>query len=132
MLNLTNSLFSMSDLSPLLPLRSMAGATVKKLPNQSKLKAFVPFLVSLLVLLPLWIVVMLPLALVYNVLAYPFKLCSKKSKRKYKQEVFDISALSRPSKGEVTGRNDRDYDVILFGATGFTGGMPCLWMYACF
>ena len=99
--------------------RGIEMVSPKSLPFDSSLAAFVPFILMVIVALPLWLVMLL-LALVWNIIAYPFKLCGKKKSRKSAKDTAKFVKPAIPT--DVMPRCDRPYDVILYGATGFTGG----------
>lgn len=81
--------------------------------------AVVPFCIAV-VGLPLWLVTILPCTVLYQLCLIPFK----KKPRK-----VDFSADQRlPAPTSVTPQKTREYDLVLFGATGFTGKMAAKYL----
>jgi len=83
------------------------------------------FIFTFLIVLPIWLLVLLPLTIVWNILAFLLgqKICGKK------KELIDFDHVQTdklikkilmicnpPKKFE-----EKEYDLILFGATGFAG-----------
>ena len=73
------------------------------------------FVLNLLVVLPILLSVLLPLALLFLILQ---KLCSLCRKQTPRQGPTPLSTLSP----RAPNKNEREFDIVLFGATGFTGG----------
>eukprot|EP00494_Astrolonche_serrata_P022560 UN22817 len=69
------------------------------------------FIVMLLIVVPLWIVYLIPLAIYLGIKKL---LCPKPKRAVYECENLDAKECSGPS-------DDRKYDLIVFGVTGFTG-----------
>ena len=76
--------------------------------------ALVPFLVTFFILIPLWLCVMLPLTIVWKLLSLPCRLCCKPKPKAAKTFAEPPSAVARPAE---------QFDIILFGVTGFTGNL---------
>lgn len=92
----------------------------KKLPNSSPAVYFL-FLFFILVVCPLWLVVILPLTIIFFIGDFLVRSLSG-SKRKSEaksQENFGINPI--PSR-------ERAFDIVIFGATGFTGKMAAVYM----
>ena len=85
--------------------------------RQGKMIPAIPapsFIGTLLVGVPLWATVLLPLSLVSQVgLALVKPLLPKPE--------FDIDTRATVDASEIVPRQDRKYDVVVLGATGFTG-----------
>jgi short subunit dehydrogenase-like uncharacterized protein len=71
-----------------------------------------PFLALLLLGVPLWLGLMLPLTLLWKLLALPCKLCTRPPKPNTPPEP--AAPAERPAE---------QLDIVLFGATGFTGNL---------
>ena len=83
--------------------------------------AVVPlFVLCVLVLFPFWLLVLLPLTLSYQGLKKLFS-CFSSSPRLSKASGDHQSSESKDGDGGP--RGPRDFDIIVFGATGFTGKM---------
>ena len=80
------------------------------------------FMIFYLVLLPLWLVVLLPITILYmlfNKILHLLKL--KKDTSPKSVPKIDSSALQPTS----TKKDEREFDIVVFGATGFTGNFMC-------
>ena len=71
------------------------------------------FLINLFILIPLWIGFLLPITIIYIILEKIFCMCCKK--KKAHKEFLPLDKVSKKSK------ESREFDLVLFGATGFTG-----------
>jgi hypothetical protein len=73
------------------------------------------FLIHLFITIPIWIGFLLPLTIVYVLLEKLFCMCCKK--KKIQKKFIPLESVSGPDPN----KNSREFDLILFGATGFTG-----------
>lgn len=96
----------------------------KSLPGAQCCPTLIFFLLNMFIVLPLCLFVLLPLALVYFLISYPFTLCCSKSSEKAPLYVFS----QKPDAKDIIPKAERQFDVILFGATGFTGGLAAKYM----
>jgi len=84
--------------------------------------AIIWFILYAVIVLPLWLVVLVPLMLVSQTLVFVVKkMCGKKPKISTK----DSSYASTSSFGS---EDPKKYDLVLFGATGFTGKMAAIYI----
>lgn len=94
----------------------------KELLNSNTPKAFLIFLCYVLVIIPIWLCVLLPIVILFFVLEKivgVFK--PKKKKDSQSSATFDQVAESFGDEAEANKSVTREFDLILFGATGFTG-----------
>jgi short subunit dehydrogenase-like uncharacterized protein len=96
--------------APVLDLKKRDG---KELPL-SGWKAAKPFVLSVLLKLPIYLLVLLPVAIVSKILSLPFP-------SKAKAALFPFETLPDLSGVKRKPFSTRTYDIVLFGATGFTG-----------
>ena len=94
----------------------------------SGVDAILPFLVSAFVGLPFWILLILPVTLIYQSFLY---ICNatasavgmkKKNKKNAASPIFEIASAV------VQRKSDREHDLVIFGATGFTGQMAAIYV----
>lgn len=80
------------------------------------------FLIFYLIILPIWLCVLLPLTILYVIIE---KLLIKANLKKvnipHSPKEIDSSLLERTK----TAKEDREFDIVVYGATGFTGGFMC-------
>jgi len=86
----------------------------KKQDRSCNCKSFIVFLLNLCIGLPVWLCILVPLTIVWKIISFPINLCRKKSK------PVRYEPTSKPVENVVP-RSERKYDVVVFGATGFTG-----------
>eukprot|EP00457_Paulinella_chromatophora_P005061 gb/GEZN01005074.1/.p1 GENE.gb/GEZN01005074.1/~~gb/GEZN01005074.1/.p1 ORF type:complete len:521 (-),score=93.29 gb/GEZN01005074.1/:253-1815(-) len=79
--------------------------------------AVFPCLFYVLVGLPVWFCVLLPLLLVWSLLELPFRPCKKNPAQPASFRACDLG----PPPQTIVPLNQRPYDLVLYGATGFTG-----------
>ena len=75
------------------------------------------FLLNILVFLPLWLLILLPLTLIYVLIEKLVKLCCCRKKKvpvTQNDEELELNPTDTP-------KNEREFDLVLYGATGFTG-----------
>ena len=75
------------------------------------------FLLNILVFLPLWFLILLPLTLIYVLIEKLVKLCCCRKKTgpiPQNDEELQLNPTDTP-------KNERKFDLVLYGATGFTG-----------
>lgn len=90
----------------------------KRLPNAGA-AVYPQFFMSCFVLIPAWLFFLLPVTLMYNIFAQFQRLIKGESSRK------------APAPKEVKiakGSGKKTYDVVIFGATGFTGRLAAIYM----
>lgn len=84
-------------------------------------RAITPFLVTLLVGTPLWFCILLPLAIVYNLVRFFVSLVVPGKQSKPVPLEQDPEFMPKTNETCLTSDSPRELDLILFGATGFTG-----------
>mmetsp|Transcript_31700 Transcript_31700/g.43493 ORF Transcript_31700/g.43493 Transcript_31700/m.43493 type:complete len:491 (-) Transcript_31700:58-1530(-) len=89
----------------------------KRLPNSSSLRVFPTFLFFCIVVLPITLFVLLPLTIICALLKPIVRLVKPKQPRKKPPPPLPKSELSVPDPSQ------RKYDLVLLGATGFTGNL---------
>eukprot|EP00600_Ochromonadales_sp_CCMP1393_P014239 CAMPEP_0175004228 /NCGR_PEP_ID=MMETSP0005-20121125/4651_1 /TAXON_ID=420556 /ORGANISM="Ochromonas sp., Strain CCMP1393" /LENGTH=491 /DNA_ID=CAMNT_0016259359 /DNA_START=77 /DNA_END=1552 /DNA_ORIENTATION=- len=94
----------------------------KQLPLSSTAAVIPHFLLSILVLTPLWLAFILPFTLIVQLILYFMRLVSGKRKLSTEQQFPIVSVEMK------AGTGDRAYDIIVYGATGFTGKMAALYL----
>lgn len=94
----------------------------KKLPMADMSSALPGFLGSL-ALIPIWLGVLVPAALVSQAVGSVAALGSSRPKKTQKDDVAELKALKQSSDTE-----GRIYDIVVFGATGFTGKMAAVYI----
>lgn len=90
----------------------------KKLSLSTTPEVILPFLVCLFVIFPVWIIVLLPLSVICVIWK---KLTDSKVQVVQGKDIVPLSVSGVPS-------SDRVFDIILFGATGFTGKMAAVYL----
>jgi short subunit dehydrogenase-like uncharacterized protein len=83
---------------------------------------FIP--ASSFVVFPLWLFVLLPITLVWNILAYPFAFCLAGKKGVSLSAYGEDVTASK----DVIPKSQRKYDLVVFGATGFTGRLAARYL----
>lgn len=80
------------------------------------------FLIFYLVLFPIWLCVLLPLTIFYKIVE-KLMIMGKFKTEKIPEcpEEIDSSSLEATKNA----KEDREFDLVVFGATGFTGGFMC-------
>ena len=91
------------------------------------------FLLNILIIFPIWFVLLLPLALIYQALYYIWNASLSllgMNKKKKSSRGGDISITTGVAVDtKVVGkRGERELDLIIFGATGFTGQMAATYI----
>ena len=91
------------------------------------------FLLNILIIFPIWFVLLLPLALIYQALYYIWNASLSllgMNKKKKSSRGGDISITTGVAVDtKVIGkRGERELDLIIFGATGFTGQMAATYI----
>lgn len=87
---------------------------------QSGYSVVIEFIISLIVLLPI-LILMIPLVLLFqliNIIKGKKSRDEQKSAQKYSENVEEYK----------TSNSKRDFDLILYGATGFTGRLAALYI----
>ncbi len=79
--------------------------------------------VKLLVVVPIWITLIMPLTIAYQVGKSILGLVSGTDGKKASPESEMPSSAITVDPGEIIPRPDRKHDVVVLGATGFTGGL---------
>ena len=87
-------------------------------------RALVPFLVTSIVAISFWLTVLLPLCIVWNIFAACLRcVCGKKPK------VMAVNAENVQKKErDIAPLDQREFDIVLFGATGFTGKLAAAYL----
>jgi hypothetical protein len=96
----------------------------KKVPLQNTVEAFIHFVIYLLLVTPIIIVIVIPCVLIYQTLI--------------KVGIIPIQTITSTTvdrwteppevRKKSSDRSDRKYDLVLFGATGFTGHLVCRYL----
>lgn len=97
----------------------------KHLPMDNVVVAFFYFLGCVLVVIPLWLVVLLPLTLLHQGGVW---LLGKLSGKKPKSNAVPAKASEVRDRSRVVPEKDRAFDLVVFGATGFTGKMAARYL----
>lgn len=101
----------------------------KKILELSGLEVIPPFLISVLVALPIWIAILLPLTLIYQGVLFLLTTISTALGLKKKSRKGAVDTASVTASANVTTRSgEREHDLIVFGATGFTGQMAAVYI----
>jgi hypothetical protein len=98
--------------------------TNKKVPLQNKVEAFIHFVIHLVVVAPIIILVIVPCVLIYQTLVKIGFIPKQKISVKSVDHWTEPPEVRKKS-SDVT---DRKYDLVLFGATGFTGHLVCRYL----
>ena len=108
---------------------------MKPTPGEKSLKSswntLPAFLLNLFVTVPLYLVVLLPSTLIWNVLAQPYRMLTKPDKKKFiKQEQEFDKKINDKFSGvqEIVDLESREFDLVFFGATGYTGRLASLYL----
>ena len=91
------------------------------------------FILNILIVLPLWVVLLLPLTLIYQALSYILSASLSVlgiNKKKRSSRACDASTITGVAIDvKITEkRGTRELDLIIFGATGFTGQMAATYI----
>ena len=93
--------------------------------------AFPAFLIRLLLVFPIWLSILLPITLLSQLVKLLLKPCfgGKKNKKGNYQEVDEDKDYKAPVLGRKdTGLSGRQYDIVIYGVTGFTGRLAALYV----
>jgi short subunit dehydrogenase-like uncharacterized protein len=91
----------------------------QKLKNKPQKKQFAIFY---LLILPIWLVILLPLTIIYMLITKLLKILGiKKEKIPKSPSEIDSSSLEATK----VSKENREFDIVVYGATGFTGGFMC-------
>lgn len=82
------------------------------------------FWLAVLLLLPLWLCVLLPLTICYVIVMALLSALKLRASKQTTPPNFDTSSLE-PCK---VPKDNREFDVVVFGATGFTGNFMCSYL----
>lgn len=87
------------------------------------------FIVSIFILLPIWIAILLPLTLLYQGLLYVFNVVMSATGLRKKSKKTDTAATNVTASANVAQKKgDSVHDLVIFGATGFTGQMAAMYI----
>ncbi|KAJ1415215.1 Saccharopine dehydrogenase-domain-containing protein [Ochromonadaceae sp. CCMP2298] len=107
----------------------------KKLPLSDTASATAQFLLFLVVLTPLWLFVLLPFTLVVQLFLYVAGLVTGKPSKSGKASKGTADAVdgeedpaSMQPVATSANTDERMYDIVVFGATGFTGKMAVMYL----
>lgn len=102
----------------------------KSLPYSSSVEAIPTFLVTLFALTPLWLCVLLPLTVASQGVSFVFNMVLPKSSssKAKKAPIEDPEVLIKAIKKHSSDMDGRIYDIVVFGATGFTGKMAAIYL----
>ncbi len=98
----------------------------KVLPMSNSLLNFPLFLFLLLIGLPFWLLILLPLTIASQLLTGIWKKVAPVHRRKDKRQENPKELIENISKKSSDA--NRKYDLVMFGATGFTGRLACLYL----
>lgn len=99
----------------------------KSLPMSSSLANLPAFLLSVGVVLPVWVTVLLPLTIASQLGIKAWKSVSPKRLTKARAQENPVELAQRIVKTAVQS-DDREFDLVVFGATGFTGRLAALYL----
>jgi hypothetical protein len=100
----------------------------KKLPNSDLTTAIPSFLFFLLVVTPFWACVLLPFTLCVQGFLYAGNLCTGTGKPKRADSGTGTQSEDTTPVSTSDQKEERIYDIIVFGATGFTGKMAVMYL----
>ena len=106
----------------------------KEMENSHMLQALPMFLLHTCIILPIWAVVLLPAAAIYQAGSYCSTLMCGKRKNGKKEDssvTGTASSTSQPMLDTETGMKKAatcPYDLVLYGATGFTGTLAATYL----
>lgn len=100
----------------------------KTLPLSDLSTTFPMFLVFLGVFTPLWVGVLIPLTLLSQLFSAAAGMVMPKSGGGKPKALEDPQVLIKQIKKKTSDMDGRIYDVIVFGATGFTGKMAAVYL----
>jgi len=92
------------------------------------MSAFPRFVFNFCIALPVYIVMILPSTIAWNVIAYPFKKAPNKSIEEKKEKNLKDTLDKKFNVYEIKNIQDREYDIVVFGATGFTGQLAAKYL----
>lgn len=98
----------------------------KSLPMNNTLANIPVFLFLLVIGVPFWLVILLPLTIISGVLSAMWKKIFPTPKNKGKVQENPQELIGQIVKKSSDG--NRKYDLVMFGATGFTGRLACLYL----
>jgi hypothetical protein len=104
------------DESMTMPILERMKSDNKKLPLSGS-KVILYFFFSLLVVLPFWLLILVPIVLISLLFQFVFSFCVPKKKASVEMDESTVTKL------DVNIHTHREYDLVLFGATGFTGAV---------
>ena len=92
--------------------------------------AFPRFLFNFCVCLPVYVTLIIPMTLFWNACAYPFKKAPKKEIQENKDKELEgkLDKKFNSSPYEIKTLEHREFDLVLFGATGFTGRLAAKYL----
>lgn len=70
----------------------------------------------------------IPSTLIWNLFAYPFKKAPKKEIQENKDKELQAKLDKKFDVYEIKQIADREFDLVLFGATGFTGKLAARYL----
>ena len=86
------------------------------------------FFFNFFIALPVYVCLFLPATIAWNVIAYPFKRKPNTNKIAIQQENLDAAIDKKFGIYEVKDLNSRQFDLVLFGATGYTGQLAAKYL----
>ena len=89
---------------------------------------FPKFIFHLCISLPVYMTMILPSTLVWNLFTYPFKKAPPKGIQEKKDNELQAKIDKKFDLYEIKTIEDREYDLVLFGATGFTGRLAAKYL----
>ena len=99
----------------------------KEMENSQTLHVLPMFLLHICIILPIWAVVLLPAAAIYQAGAYCSTLMCGKRKNG-KEESSTTIGTAPPTETGLKNAAACQYDVVLYGATGFTGTLAATYL----
>ena len=101
----------------------------KKRLEMSGIEVIPIFFANVFIILPIWIAILLPLTLIYQGLLYIFNIVTSALGLKKKSKKTDAAATNVTASANVAQKKgDSAYDLVIFGATGFTGQMAATYI----
>lgn len=93
------------------------------------MSCFPRFVFNFCMALPVYMVMILPATIAWQVFTYPFKKGPNKKIEEDKENELKIH-LDKQFGGmyEIKNMSEREYDLVIFGATGFTGQLAAKYL----
>ena len=100
----------------------------KSVPMENTVVAFLSFIPSLFIVTPLWLVGLIPMTLAWQVVGGIKSAVLGRPRKDPPFKREDPKLLIEQISKASTAVKDRSYDLVLFGATGFTGKLAAIYL----